>query len=144
LNISFRRPREIRILLVEDNDIYAGAVQLLLESVEGAEVVGRARNGAQGVELALDLSPDCVLMDISMPVLDGFEATRAIREHLPSVRIVMLTSSDDPADRAQAEAAGADGYLTKESRLEELTAAVTGGLREQPGAVRVTWTVAAA
>jgi len=144
LNISFRRPREIRVLLVEDNEIYAGAVQLLLESVEGAEVVGRARDGAQGVELALALSPDCVLMDISMPVMDGFDATRIIRERLPNVRIVMLTSSDDPADRARAEAVGADGYLTKESRLEELAAAVTGGERERPGVLRVAVRVAAA
>jgi two-component system nitrate/nitrite response regulator NarL len=144
LNISFRRPHEIRVLLVEDNEIYAGAVQLLLESVEGAEVVGRARNGAQGVELALALSPDCVLMDISMPVMDGFEATRIIRERLPDVRIVMLTSSDDSGDRARAEAVGADGYLTKESRLEELAAAVTGDVRERPGVARVELRVAAA
>ena len=144
MNISFRRPREIRVLLVEDNEIYAGAVQLLLESVEGAEVVGRARNGAQGVELALDLSPDCVLMDISMPVMDGFEATRVIRDRLPNVRIVMLTSSDDSADRVRAEEAGADGYLTKESRLEELAAAVTGAVRDRPGVVHVALRVAAA
>ena len=144
MNISFRRPREIRVLLVEDNEIYAGAVQLLLESVEGAEVVGRARNGAQGVELALDLSPDCVLMDISMPVMDGFEATRVIRDRLPNVRIVMLTSSDDSADRVRAEEAGADGYLTKESRLEELAAAVTGAVRDRPGVVQVALRVAAA
>ena len=144
MNISFRRPREIRVLLVEDNDIYAGAVQLLLESVERAEVVGRARDGAQGVELALELSPDCILMDISMPVMDGFEATRILRKLLPGVRIVMLTSSDDPGDRAQAEAAGADGYLTKESRLEELAAAVTGAARERPFVSRAALAVAAA
>jgi len=136
LNISFRRPSQVRVLLVEDNDIYAEAVQILLQSAERVVVVGRARNGAEGVELALALSPDSVLMDISMPIMDGFEAARLIRDRLPDARIVMLTSSDDPADRAQAEAAGADGYLTKEARLDELEGAVTGAQRERPNALR--------
>ena len=98
MNISFRRPSQVRVLLVEDNDIYAEAVQILLQSAERVVVVGRARNGAEGVELALALSPDSVLMDISMPIMDGFEAARLIRDRLPDARIVMLTSSDDPAD----------------------------------------------
>jgi len=136
LNISFRRSSQIRVLLVEDNDIYAEAVQLLLQAAEQVVVVGRARNGVEGVELALALSPDSVLMDISMPIMDGFEAARLIRDRLPDARIVMLTSSDDPADRAQAEAAGADGYLTKEARLDELEGAVTGAQRERPNALR--------
>lgn len=136
MNISFRRPSQVRVLLVEDNDIYAEAVQILLQSAERVVVVGRARNGAEGVELALALSPDSVLMDISMPIMDGFEAARLIRDRLPDARIVMLTSSDDPADRAQAEAAGADGYLTKEARLDELEGAVTGAQRERPNALR--------
>jgi two-component system NarL family response regulator len=71
-----------------------------------------------------------------MPIMDGFEAARLIRDRLPDARIVMLTSSDDPADRAQAEAAGADGYLTKEARLDELEGAVTGAQRERPNALR--------
>jgi DNA-binding NarL/FixJ family response regulator len=136
LNISFRRPSQVRVLLVEDNDIYAEAVQLLLQAADRVVVVGRARNGAEGVELARALSPDSVLMDISMPIMDGFEAARLIRDRLPDARIVMLTSSDDPADRAQAEAAGADGYLTKEARLDELEGAVTGAQRERPNALR--------
>jgi two-component system NarL family response regulator len=136
LNISFRRPSQVRVLLVEDNDIYAEAVQILLQSAERVVVVGRARNGVEGVELALALSPDSVLMDISMPIMDGFDAARLIRDRLPDARIVMLTSSDDPADRAQAEAAGADGYLTKEARLDELEGAVTGAQRERPNALR--------
>jgi DNA-binding NarL/FixJ family response regulator len=136
LNISFRRSSQIRVLLVEDNDIYAEAVQLLLQAAEQIVVVGRARNGVEGVELALALSPDSVLMDISMPIMDGFDAARLIRDRLPDARIVMLTSSDDPADRAQAEAAGADGYLTKEARLDELEGAVTGAQRERPNALR--------
>ena len=139
-----RRPRRVRLLIVEDNDNYADAVQLLLEAVDDVVVVGRARNGAAGVELAGTLAPDCILMDISMPVMDGFEATRLIRDRLPATRIVMLTSSDDPVDRVQAEAAGADAYLTKESRVEVLTAAITGAAPVRSGVVRATTAVAAA
>jgi two-component system nitrate/nitrite response regulator NarL len=143
LNV-IRRPRRVRVLLVEDNDIYAEAVQLLLESVDEVVVVGRASHGAAGVDLACALAPDCILMDISMPVMDGIEATRLIRDRLPVTRIVMLTSSDDLADRAQAEAAGADAYLTKENRVEVLAAAITGVAPARQGVLRATTVVAAA
>ena len=143
MNIN-RRPRRTRVLLVEDNDIYAEALQLLLQSVDRVLVVGRARNGAEGVAMARALVPDCILMDISMPILDGFEATRLVRDALTDVRIVMLTSSDDPADRAQAEAAGADAYMTKESRVDVLAAAISGATPARSGVVRATTVVAAA
>jgi CheY-like chemotaxis protein len=128
------RRRPITVLLVEDNDIYAQTVEHVLAASEAVDVVGRARDGAEGVGLAFALEPDCILMDLSMPVLDGFEATRAIRSRLPLVRVVILTSSDDPSDRAEARAAGATDYLTKECPLHELEAAVTGGpsLRTTP------------
>ena len=122
---SSRLRRPVSVLLVEDNDVYAHTVQLLLDELETVVVVGRARNGAEGVKLAIALKPDCVLMDVSMPVLDGFEATERIRDELPSTRVVILTSSDDPADKVRARAAGAADYLTKESGLQELEAALT-------------------
>jgi DNA-binding NarL/FixJ family response regulator len=119
--IRFRSAaRPVRVLLVEDNDVYAHTLELLLEPVDIVEIVGRARNGADGVDLALGLEPDVVLMDVSMPVMDGFEATERITARLPSARVVMLTSSDDAADKARAHAAGASGYLTKDSRLDDL------------------------
>jgi CheY-like chemotaxis protein len=118
--MTARRSRPIRVLLVEDNDMFAETIQLLLETTELADVVGRASDGAEGVALALSLEPDCVLMDVSMPVMDGIEATRAIRRRGLATRVVMLTSSADPADRAKARAVGADAYLTKECSLAEL------------------------
>jgi DNA-binding NarL/FixJ family response regulator len=128
--IRFRpAPRPVRVLLVEDNDVYAHTLELLLEPVATVDVVGRARNGADGIERALDLEPDVILMDVSMPVMDGFEATERITVRLPETRVVMLTSSDDPADRARAQAAGASGYLTKESRLDDLLGALTCATR---------------
>ena len=71
-------------------------------------------------------------MEVSRPVLDGFAATALIRSHLPATRVVMLTSSDEPADRARARAAGAEGYLTKENGLADLLDAVTHDLRATP------------
>jgi DNA-binding NarL/FixJ family response regulator len=119
-------------LLVEDNDVYARTLQLLFDGHETVQIVGRARDGADGVELALALRPDRVLMDLSMPVLDGIEATRRLREQLPSAAVVMLTSSDDPSDRARARAAGAVDYLTKDADLGELEAALTGAVEARP------------
>jgi DNA-binding NarL/FixJ family response regulator len=124
-------PRPVRVLLVEDNDVYAHTLELLLEPVPTVEIVGRARHGAEGVERAVELAPDVVLMDVSMPVMDGFEATERIRRCAPSTRVVILTSSDDPADRARARAAGASDYLTKESRLEDLLSAVGAAPRKR-------------
>ena len=123
----FHRPRRpVRVLLVEDNDVYARTLQLLFDGHQSVQVVGRACDGGEGVALALALRPDCVLMDVSMPVLNGFEATARLSEELPSARVVMLTSSDDPADRARARAAGAADYLTKDADPETLEAALTG------------------
>ena len=129
----FSRPRRpLRVLLVEDNDVYARTLQLLFDGHETVQIVGRARDGADGVELALALRPDRVLMDLSMPVLNGVEATRRLREELPSAAVVMLTSSDDPADRARALAAGAVDYLTKDADPGELEAALTGAVEARP------------
>jgi DNA-binding NarL/FixJ family response regulator len=136
------RRRPTRVLLVEDNDIYAQTVEGVLASSDAVEFVGRARDGAEGVGLAFALEPDCILMDLSMPVLDGLAATRAICSRLPRVRVVILTSSDDPADRAKARAAGASDYLTKECRLHELEAAVTGA-RVPRASRREAWTLLA-
>ena len=139
--IRLPRPRRpVRILLVEDNDTYAETIELLLADAEGVEVVARARDGVEGCRLASAFEPDCVFMDISMPVMDGFAATEIIRRLDPGVRVVMLTSSDDADDRARAMRAGAAAYLTKESPLHQLVSAATvddaGNVRQLRPAVR--------
>jgi DNA-binding NarL/FixJ family response regulator len=129
--MHFRR-RPTTVLLVEDNDIYARTVERVLGASEAVEVLARARDGAEGVGLAFALQPDCILMDLSLPFIDGLEATRAIRSRLPFVRVVVLTSSDDPRDRERARVAGATGYLTKDCPFEELEPAVTGARSRGP------------
>jgi len=124
MQVNRRRNRPVRVLLVEDHELYAQTLRMLLASNERIEVVGRAVDGAEGVRAALALRPDVVLMDISMPVLDGIEATRRLRERLRGVRIVMLTSSPDADVMREALAAGADAYLMKDDPLPELEAAI--------------------
>jgi len=90
----------------------------------GFDVVGEARDGAEAVELANALRPDVILMDVSMPEIDGVEATRQIRERQPDVRIVMLTMHADQDVLADAIRAGANGYLVKDCSTDEIASAI--------------------
>ncbi len=90
----------------------------------GFEVVGEARDGAEAVDLAMALRPDVILMDVSMPELDGVEATRQIKERLPETRIVMLTMHADQDVLAEAIRAGANGYLVKDCSTDEIASAI--------------------
>jgi DNA-binding NarL/FixJ family response regulator len=90
----------------------------------GFDVVGEARDGAEAVELANSLRPDVILMDVSMPEIDGVEATRQIRERQPDVRIVMLTMHADQDVLADAIRAGANGYLVKDCSTDEIASAI--------------------
>jgi two-component system nitrate/nitrite response regulator NarL len=114
----------LKLLIVDDNDLFVSALEGFLETEASLEVIGRAANGAVAVELAADLQPDVVLMDLSMPSVDGFEATAMVREQAPEAAIVVLTGSDDPADQQRARAAGAAGYITKDRILGELVATI--------------------
>lgn len=109
----------LRILLADDHKILREGIRRGLESA-GEEVVGEASNGEEAVALARDLSPDVILMDLSMPVLDGVEATRRITTELPAVRVVVLTMHDDPSRTRSAISAGAAGYLTKGTSFAEV------------------------
>ncbi len=90
----------------------------------GFDVVGEARDGAEAVELANSLRPDVILMDVSMPEIDGVEATRQIRERQSDVRIVMLTMHADQDVLADAIRAGANGYLVKDCSTDEIASAI--------------------
>jgi DNA-binding NarL/FixJ family response regulator len=91
---------------------------------QGFDIVGEARDGDEAINLAHDLLPDVILMDVTMPEVDGVEATRQIRQSLPSVRVVMLTMHADQEVLAAAIRAGASGYLVKDCSTEEIASAV--------------------
>ena len=97
----------IRVLIADEQPLFAKTLDLILGYDDRVEVVGRAADGQEAVELAASLSPDVVLMDIAMPVMDGFEATRRIRAAVPPVKVIMLIGSDSRADVVRAEKAGA-------------------------------------
>src|SRR3954447_11941885 len=110
----------IRVLIADDHRLFAEALEAILAGESSIEVVGRARNGAEALELAMELEPDLVLMDISMPVMDGVEATRRIREARPDTSVLMLTGSNTAVDVDRARGAGAAGYVTKDRIASEL------------------------
>ncbi|HEY3207272.1 MAG TPA: response regulator transcription factor [Gaiellaceae bacterium] len=114
----------IRVLIADDHRLFAEALEAILSGESRVDVVGRARNGAEALELSLELEPDVVLMDISMPVMDGIEATRRIRESRPKACVVMLTGSSSAADVDRSRDAGAVGYVTKDRIASELVEAI--------------------
>ncbi|HEX6680483.1 MAG TPA: response regulator transcription factor [Gaiellaceae bacterium] len=119
-----RIEQAIRVLIVDDHRLFAEALEAILSAESRIEVVGRARNGAEALDMVLDLDPDVVLMDISMPVMDGVEATRRIREARPEACVLMLTGSNAAADVDRSRDAGAAGYVTKDRIASELVDAI--------------------
>jgi two-component system nitrate/nitrite response regulator NarL len=114
----------VRVLIADDEPLFVEMVEALLAFDERIDVVGTARNGLEAVDLATTLSPDVTLMDISMPLIDGIEATRRIREHRPSACILMLTGSNIPAEIDRSRQAGAAAYLTKDRVGPQLVEAI--------------------
>lgn len=114
----------IGVLVVDDNEQFITVLAAILADEEGLQLLGAAENGERAVELARELEPQVVLMDISMPVMGGFEATRRIVAECPATRVLMVTGSSSDEDRAQAREAGAVGYVQKERILDELSGAI--------------------
>ncbi len=110
----------LRVMLVDDQPLFRTALATLIDSQPDLSVVGQAENGLQAVELARELVPDIVVMDVEMPVMDGVEAARLIGEQLPAVKVVMLTVSESEAHLFEAIHHGARGYLLKDLRPEHL------------------------
>jgi DNA-binding NarL/FixJ family response regulator len=114
----------ISVLLADDHGVLRDGVQRLLESSAGIRVVAAVDDGREAVEQAAALHPDVVVMDISMPVLNGLEATRRIAERAPDSSVVILSMHSSPELVREALAAGARGYLLKESAGDEVVRAV--------------------
>ncbi len=116
--------KRIRVLIADDDSLFAQALQAILGTDRRFEVVGLAKDGRQAVELAAALKPDVVLMDIAMPVLDGFQATRQLRKRSPETSVLMLTGSNARVDVDKARTSGAAGYVTKDRIAGELIDAI--------------------
>jgi DNA-binding NarL/FixJ family response regulator len=117
-------PAPITVLIADDHRLFAEALEAILGGDERIKVVAHAGDGREAVRLAGELTPDVVLMDISMPVMDGIEAARAIRAYRPDACILMLTGSNSRADVDRARQAGAAGYVTKDRIAAELIDAI--------------------
>ena len=122
----------MRILIADDHPLFRDGLRSLL-TAQGHEVVGEAHNGHEAVELAQKLRPELVLMDVSMPELDGIGATRQITADVPDVKVVILTASDQDETLFEAIKAGAQGYLQKNLEAEEFFALLDRVTRGEPG-----------
>jgi two-component system, NarL family, response regulator NreC len=114
----------IRVLLVDDHAMFREGVRSLLEGEVDMEVVGEVEDGRAAVQIALSLRPDVVLMDITMPQLDGIEATRQIRSHDDLIKVLILTMHDSEEVFFRSISAGASGYVLKRSGGVELMSAI--------------------
>jgi DNA-binding NarL/FixJ family response regulator len=114
----------IRVLIADDQRAVREGLAMLVGLTDDIDVVGTAANGVEAVQLAHDLSPDVVLMDLRMPELDGAEATKEILARHPDTRVLVLTTYADDASLFPALQAGARGYLTKDASAEEIERAI--------------------
>ncbi|GGJ39120.1 response regulator [Deinococcus roseus] len=114
----------LRILIADDHKLFREGVKALLSVLPGIEVIGEAHTGKQVVDLALQLQPDVVLMDIQMPEMSGLEATRTLMKHSPNLGILVVSMFDDDDNVFEAMKAGARGYLLKGADHEELIRAI--------------------
>jgi YesN/AraC family two-component response regulator len=121
--------RKIRVIIVDDHAVVRQGIANLLKDQPDIDVIGEAANGRQAVELSARLLPDVILMDMSMPILNGVEATRIVHNDWPEIRIIGLSMFEE-ADRAQAmRDAGAVDYLTKSGSADALIDAIRTSVR---------------
>jgi DNA-binding NarL/FixJ family response regulator len=114
----------MRVLLVEDHPMFRDGLARMLESVEDVEVVGEAGTGEEAVQMAEQLNPNIILMDLNLPKMSGIEATKQIIKKLPGIGILVLTMYDDDRSVFAAMRAGARGYLLKEANRNEIIRAI--------------------
>lgn len=127
----------VRIVLADDHEVVRAGMKAMLEASRGIEIVGEARNGEEAIARARELKPDVVVMDLSMPVLGGAEATARLSRELPEVKVLVLTSFDDRGHLTRLLDAGAAGYVLKRAAADELVRAIRmvaeGGSYVDPG-----------
>jgi len=121
-----------RVLIADDHGIVRGGLKLLLERQPDIEVVGEAADGAEAVERALSLRPDLAILDVSMPLLTGIQATHEIKRHAPEIDVLVLSMHDDERYVFEALKAGASGYVLKREADQDLVDAVRSVTRGEP------------
>ena len=114
----------VRVLIADDHRLFAEALEAVLSSERRIEVVGRAADGEEAVALARELQPDVVALDISMPVMDGFEAAALLERLERPPAVLMLTGSNAPEDVDRARRVGVKGYITKDAIAASLVDAI--------------------
>ncbi|MCD6639907.1 MAG: response regulator transcription factor [Nocardioides sp.] len=114
----------IRVIVVDDHELFRRGLIMLLGEDADIEVVGEAADGEAAIDMAASTAPDVVLLDVRMPRRTGVEACRAIKEAVPAAKIIMLTVSDEEADLYESVKNGASGYLLKDSSIEEVAQAI--------------------
>jgi len=114
----------IRLLLADDHAMVRKGLQMFLSTQTDLQVIGEASNGQEAIERTAELSPDMILMDLHMPVLDGIEVTKRLKQSHPDVKVIVLTSFSDEDHVLPAIRAGAKGYLLKDIEPDELVRAI--------------------
>jgi DNA-binding NarL/FixJ family response regulator len=122
--LSIDEEETIRVAVVDDQRLFTKGISGLVDMLDGVEVVGVAYDGEEAVALCRKEEPDVVLMDISMPKMDGISATREIRDLLPQTAVIILTAHEDDEHVFEGIKAGAQGYLLKDSEPEDLSRAI--------------------
>src|SRR5215212_1070715 len=117
-----------RIIIADDHELMRGAMRSLLDSQPDLQIINEAKDGQEAIELTRLQRPDLVLMDVRMPKMNGFEATRTIKEEFPTTKVLMMSAYEDPGLDSEAVRVGADGYVLKLSLIQELVAAIRGVL----------------
>ncbi len=130
----------IKLMLVDDHEVVRTGLRMFLEAQPGMKVVAEASQGAEALERAAQVHPDIILMDITMPGMDGLEATQRIKQQLPNCQVLALTVHEDKQYFMNMLAAGASGYLTKRAAADELVEAIhavaAGNIYLQPALAR--------
>lgn len=115
---------KIKILIVDDHQLIVNGLKAMLESIDGFDIIGEANDGKEAILKAVELNPDVIIMDISMPILSGIEASKLILQKRPKIKILALTQHEEGEYILQMINAGAYGYLLKNSRKEEFIEAI--------------------